>query len=200
MKKLAFIVTYFGPFPPWIEYFLRSCELNSSITFFFYSDNATPKQLPANVHYTHCSFDQYIHRVSQQLEIDFCPTNSYKLCDIAPALGHIHKKELEGYDFWGECDIDLVWGDMRKFLTEPILHRYDTISSHGTRIAGHCLVMQNTEACCTRFMQVPGWKDCFEDPTHYTFDEKAFSDLHIRFKNHPRITHRLQGGQRRPAL
>jgi hypothetical protein len=191
MKTIAFIVTYFGPFPPWIEYFLRSCELNSSITFFFYSDNATPKQLPENVHYTHCSFDQYIHCVSQRLEIDFCPTDSYKLCDIKPALGHIHKKELEGYNFWGACDIDLVWGDMRKFLTEPILHRYDTISSLGTRIAGHCLVLQNTEACCTRFTQVPGWKDYFEDPTHYAFDEKAFSDLHIRFKNHPRITHRL---------
>ena len=35
------------------------------------------------------------------------------------------------YDFWGYCDIDLIFGNIRKFITDDILDKYDKILSRG---------------------------------------------------------------------
>jgi hypothetical protein len=32
------------------------------------------------------------------------------------------KDYLKGYDFWGFGDLDLVYGDIRAFLTERVFH------------------------------------------------------------------------------
>ena len=37
----------------------------------------------------------------------------YKLCDFKPAYGFIFGEYLKEYDYWGHCDIDIVWGDLR---------------------------------------------------------------------------------------
>ena len=34
---------------------------------------------------------------------------------------------MVGYDFWGHCDMDLIWGDIRNFITEDVLSKYDKI-------------------------------------------------------------------------
>lgn len=43
MKKIVFIIPYFGTFPPWIDYFLASCTANSDVDFILFSDNAPPR-------------------------------------------------------------------------------------------------------------------------------------------------------------
>ena len=40
----------------------------------------------------------------------------YKLCDYKPVYGLIFDEDLQDYDFWGHCDVDLIFGDIRKFI------------------------------------------------------------------------------------
>lgn len=37
----------------------------------------------------------------------------------------------QGYDFWGYCDCDLVFGDIRKFARESILERSEKFLGQG---------------------------------------------------------------------
>ena len=47
----------------------------------------------------------------------------YDLCDFKVAYGEIFQEYLEPYDFWGFCDCDLIYGDIRHFLTEELLEK-----------------------------------------------------------------------------
>jgi hypothetical protein len=38
---------------------------------------------------------------------------------------------LKEYDFWGFCDVDLIWGNLAHFITHDVLKNYDRIYSRG---------------------------------------------------------------------
>ena len=151
-----------------------------------FSDCGTPDDLPDNVQIVPISFVDYCQLVSERLGIPFKPANPYKLCDIKPALGHIHAEHLADVDFWGFSDIDLVYGQLRGYFSEERLARYDLLSTHARRVSGHLCLLRNNERMRQAFMRVPGWQACFEDPEHRAFDEAAFSRLFIRRKTGPR--------------
>jgi hypothetical protein len=186
MKSIAFVTPYFGPFPSWMDYFLASCKTNPTIDFIVFSDNPEPEGWPENFHYHHISFEDYKKIVSDRLGINFDPVNAYKLCDIKPAMGLVHQDVLSSYDFWGFCDIDVVFGDIRSFLTEKLLNDIDFYSAHGRRVAGHFVFMKNEKKYNESFLSAKDWRKVFEDEKHYCFDEKHFSDLYLGFKNFPK--------------
>ncbi len=88
--------------------------------------------------------------MSDRLGISFCPDNPYKLCDLRPFYGYVHKDLLETYDFWGFGDLDLLWGDIKKFCADKILDRKDVFSTHADRVSGHfaLIVIQRTTGNC----------------------------------------------------
>ena len=42
-------------------------------------------------------------------------------------FGHIFSDYLVGYDFWGYGDIDLIYGNISKFITRDMLEQFDCI-------------------------------------------------------------------------
>ena len=184
-KSICFVIPYFGRFPFWIDFFLESCRANDTINFFLISDNVKPENLPVNIDYKKMTFGEYKKLVSRQLNIEFDPVNPYKLCDLKPAYGLIHAEYLESYDFWGFCDIDLIFGNIRHFLTDTVLNKYDFFSSYDRRVSGHFFVVKNNNEGRQAFMKAKNWRSVMADPNNHCFDEKAFSDLFVRFKNHP---------------
>lgn len=187
MKKIAFVIPYFGPFPSWMEYFVASCRKNDSIDFFLFSDNQKPLDWPDNMHFYPIDFSAYKRLVSERLGINFDPENAYKLCDIKPALGLIHEDVLKGYDYWGFCDIDVVFGNIRAFMTDELLGVIDFFSAHERRVAGHFSLMKNEEKYNESFFSAKNWRSVFEDREHRAFDEKHYSDVYKGFKNFPSL-------------
>lgn len=96
----------------------------------------------------------------------------YKLCDLRPAYGYVFEDELRQYDFWGHCDNDMIFGDIRKFITDDILAKYDKILSRG-----HLSIYRNTPEVNEFFMKsdsfakIPSWKDVVISNRGYSFDE-----------------------------
>lgn len=183
--KIAFLIPWFGPFPKWMQAYLTSCRYNENIDFYIFTDSPIPKYQPKNVTFTQISFKNYCEKVSNQLGINFKPENAYKLCDLKPAYGKVHKDILNDYGFWGFGDIDVILGDIRSFLTDELLDKYEFFSTHESRIAGHFTVMKNNDKWRNMFMRRSDWKESFESQKHVAFDEKSFSKLFIRFKNLP---------------
>lgn len=64
----------------------------------------------------------------------------YKLCDFRPIYGKLFQQYINGADFWGFGDIDLIYGDIRQFITENVLQNYDLISGWG-----HLTLVRNND-------------------------------------------------------
>jgi len=193
LNSICIVIPYFGKWPTWMPYYLETCRFNNTVNWLFYTDCGTPENLPSNVKVIDSSYRDYCDLVSQRLGIKFYPENPYKLCDIKPLLGYIHADALQGFDFWGFGDIDLIYGDLRAYFNQNRLNRRDLFSTHARRVSGHLCLIRNTDQMRTAFQRVRNWRFLVSKPEHVAFDEKAFSKLFLRHKNSPGITRFVAG-------
>ena len=198
MNSIAIIIPYFGRLPFWSDLFFLSCQHNSTVDFHFFTDCDLARYNAPNIHVTAITFSDYCNTVSTALGIDFHPANPYKLCDIKPFFGLIHRVMLEEekYDFWGFGDLDLVWGNLREFYTTEILSRYDIISNHSDRLSGHLCLLRNTDKYNHLCLKIPGWESLLSDQKNHALDEQALTltvwpAVHWLWKLHTKVFFRL---------
>ena len=179
MKKIVFVIPYFGVWPEWMALFLVSCEFNPSIDWVLISDTDLPVAPPANVRFVKTTWGAYKRNVSEKLSIHFDPTSAYKLCDIKPTLAVIHPDIVEGYDYWAFGDIDVIYGDIRRFYTDDFL-KHGLISAHSNGISGHFCLLRNEYRINNAFRRVRGWEKLLADARHKRFDEGAFRRVFLK--------------------
>ncbi len=177
MTKFAVIIPWFGPWPPWIDFFVESCRRNRTIRWFLLSDQAPPENRSPNVTHERIAFADYRDLLSRALEIPLDELQPYKLCDLRPALPFVHSEMLRGFDFVATGDLDVIYGDIRSFYDERLLAACDLLSSHRTRVSGHFCVMRNDERMISAFRRIRGWQEVFSAPDYRNFDERAFFNL-----------------------
>lgn len=184
--QVVVLIPWFGPWPFWMPAFLESCRRNAGIRWALFADHPIDTPLPLNVELETISFSDYCERVSDRLGIRFQPAHPYKLCDLKPALGAVHRDRLGDAPFWAFSDLDLVYGDLLGYYG-PLLDRWDIISTHRTRISGHFALLRNEAVTIDAFRQARGWREALEAPDHSCFDESAFSQRLLPHKKWPRL-------------
>lgn len=176
MYKIAYIVPYFGKFPAHFKLFLLSCRCNPSVNWLIFTDDKTEYDYPDNVKVYYCSFDEIKERFQSNFDFDISLERPYKLCDFRPAYGEIFAQELEEYDFWGHCDLDQVWGDIRTFYTNEILSKNDKIGFNG-----HSVLYRNNEKINsiykTEIEGNPSYTEIFSTDKGYAFDENMVDSI-----------------------
>lgn len=178
MARIAQIIPYFGKTPEWIDLYLYSCGRNPQIDFIIYTDwHFEHLRKPQNVKFVKRSFEDYCEFVSQRLGVDFKNIPAYKLADLKPFLGIVHKEELKNYEFWSFGDLDLCYGDMSMIINDRNLRKYDVITTHDYHIAGHCTIIRNSAKWTKLCFKIHNWKRRLCDSTHYGFDEGEWSAL-----------------------
>lgn len=140
MKTIAYIVPYFGKLPELFPFWLNSCRHNTTVDWFLFIDDQRAFEYPGNVHVKYMTFSDLIELIGIKFDYNICLDRPYKLCDFRIAYGEIFGDNIKGYDFWGFCDLDLIWGDIRHFLTEEVLHKFDKIG-----FQGHSTLVRNTD-------------------------------------------------------
>ena len=129
--KIAIIVTYFTELPSYFQAWLRSAENNPDIEFFLFCVGDVKTTAP-NIHVEKTTLKREVLRAEEALgERITGIQGGYKFCDMRPLFGLIYQKYLVGFDFWGFSDIDLVLGNMRDFLTDDILEKYERFYEWG---------------------------------------------------------------------
>ncbi len=189
--SICIVITYFGRWPFWIHFFIESCRFNPTVNWLIYTDCGWINDCPPNIEIKPISYHDYCQFVSAKLAIDFTPLNAYKLCDIRPAYGLLHEDDLSNYDFWGYGDIDLIYGNIRRFLTDDRLAHKDVYSNHQTRTSGHLCLIRNCADLKLAFQKIPYWQHKFTQQQHFAIDEKDFSKLFLRHKNSPELIKKL---------
>jgi hypothetical protein len=102
-----------------------------------------------------------------------------KSCDLKPAYGVIFAEDLRPYDFWACSDLDIVWGDIRRFVTPDLLRRHDIISSRADRLSGHFTLYRNTPETNRAFELIPDVAAAFAVPRYLKLDEHELTH-HLR--------------------
>lgn len=173
--KIGIITCYFGEFPWYFPYFLHSCKFNPTINFIIITDcQNIPINIPRNVFILKKILPEIEALATKKLGFQVCMPYAYKICDFKPAYGFLFPEIIQGYDFWGHGDIDVVYGDIRGFMTEELLKNHDIISSRHDYITGTFCLYRNCRPMNTLFMQSKDYKKVFSRSEHFCFDECNF--------------------------
>lgn len=183
-KSIGLITCWYGSYPWYFPYFIHSCTFNPSIDFFIITDNtAVIPGMPENVKVIYKTLDEVIELASRRLGFRVNIDYPYKLCDFKPAYGFIFKELIENYDFWGQTDVDVIYGNIRDFITDEMLESYELISARHDYITGSFALYKNCEKINTLFKRSKDFEMVFSTTEHYCFDECnfAFEELKAGF-------------------
>lgn len=171
MNKIILINCYFGKLPWYFNLFLKSCETNSTIDFLIFLNEEVIREVPENVKIIYFTLEKFNFLASEKLNLDINIKSGYKLCDLKPAYGIIFQDYLNKYDFWGVCDIDLVFGRIREFMNDDLLNKYDVISVKDSFPSGYFLLFKNKDEINNLFKKSKDYKKIFQTSKNYCFDE-----------------------------
>jgi hypothetical protein len=172
IHKIIIITFWYGSYPWYFYLYLHSCRYNPTVDFMIITDNADPiPNLPTNVMIIYKTLKQIKETAKKKLGFKVNIRHPYKLCDFKPAYGFLFPKIIKGYDFWGHGDIDVVYGNIRSFMTDEILKNYDVISSRHDYITGSFCLFRNKKEINTLFMQSKDYKKVLMSSDNFCFDE-----------------------------
>lgn len=140
MIKVVLINVYFGKLPNYFPLWLKSVEKNPTIDFLIVTDDKTKYNYPKNVIVIYDNFNNIKNRFDCIFDFNNVLDSPYKLCEYKPFYNLIFEDIVKKYDFWGYCDLDLIFGDIRKFLSEDIFNNYKKIYNRG-----HMTIYKNTK-------------------------------------------------------
>ena len=183
MYSIAYIVPYFGKLPKEFRFWLLGAASNPSVHFIIFTDDKTNYNFPNNCYVYYFTFYDFVELIEEKYDFNVVIERPYKLCDFRPAYGEIFSDYLKEYDFWGYCDLDMIFGDIRKFFTDDLLSQYDRIGCQG-----HSTIYKNNSDVNRRYKSIVNeydYKNVFTSKQAFSFDEVGmdaiYSYLNIPF-------------------
>lgn len=185
MKKILFICPYFGKYPNYFNLTLKSIENNPTIDWLIITDITTKYNYPSNVTIVYMKFNELQKKFQSYFDFPITLDKPYKLCDYKCTYGLIFKEFITNYDFWGHCDFDCIFGDLRKYLPDNLLNTYERIFCRG-----HLSIYKNQYKINTLFKNIINEKKCnyrevFSSSEPFSFDE--FGIIKISMANNIKI-------------
>ena len=171
-NKIAIISFCMGNVPYWIDFFLKSCAFNEKVDWFLFTDNPIKGHYNSNIKIVNTSLNEIGELISSKINLKINIKHPYKLCEFRPAFGLAFGDYLQKYDYWGYCDIDLIFGDIFSFLEEVIKMEYHIISPHKNFIHGHLCLLKNIPEVNNLFRLSQNYKEIFSSERLHIFDEQ----------------------------
>ena len=174
-NSIALLICYNGKLPWYFNYFVHSSKYNPSIDFIIITDDTSyNRPIPPNLKLVYKTLIEINEQAEMKLKLAVKITNGYKLCDFKPTYGILFSELLQGYDFWGHGDIDMVFGNIRDFITEEVLENNDVISVRHDFLTGQFLLFRNNEKMNNLFSLSKDYEKVLGSEKHYCFDETNF--------------------------
>jgi hypothetical protein len=171
VPSVCLVVCYFGPLPGWLTQFLLSCAYNPSIDFLIFTDQVQFPEVPPNVRVKHLSISSFnalaTHKVGAEIKL----SHPFKVCEFKPVYGHLFEEFLNGWDYWGYTDLDVIYGDIRRFLSAEMLCNYDVFTARKEFLVGHFTLLRNNSGLRTLYQQSNDLLATLQSPDVLSFDE-----------------------------
>jgi hypothetical protein len=174
--RICLIVPFSGPLPVWMPLFLRSVELNPQLHLFLISTRKLGK-LPINVTQVPWTLSEIERRVRKYIDPALTVPHAYKLCDLKPFYALLFPEFIENHDFWGYCDIDLVFGNLNELLTSERLAEVDVFFADARLIMGHFALFRNDPTINSLAKQIPEFLKLLATAATARLDEDGLSKV-----------------------
>jgi hypothetical protein len=163
------IVPYFGERPSYMPLVVKSMAHNPDIHWLLVTDEPVT-EAPSNVSVHLYEFADLVARIQSHFDFAISLERPYKLCDFRPAFGEIFREELAGYEYWGHCDLDVVFGRIRDHLPP------EAFDADKVLIQGNFALYRNTAEAARWFRhEIDGisYRAVMANPAAMHFDEMA---------------------------
>lgn len=186
--SICFIVPFFDEkkklaalrkkrFPNYFEHFLGTFYKNKTIALKIFT-NVPIQQYQhycdrSSISFHQMSLKSMFKQFKQKLQISgfgYEEFRAYKMCDYKPMFGLVFSDYLKGFDYWGYCDIDMVMGNLEKFLSFERLEGADVISGTSV-ISGYMTLYRNDDAVNHLFQRSPDYLRVINSAQNFVFDE-----------------------------
>jgi hypothetical protein len=118
----------------YLRFFIESAR-RSGTDVVIVGDHPLPfQELPPNVRHVLVTWDHLVDLVKERIFHGQEPgtlrqtEEYYKVNDFKPLFACLFPEQVEGYDWWGPVDNDMILGNLRHFLSGDRLSQYDVIS------------------------------------------------------------------------
>lgn len=177
MEKNIFIIPYFGKLPDYFDLWYQSAIKQQNSDFLFFTDISELSNYSSeNIFIKQITFSDLQERIQGKFDFSISLDNPYKLCDYKTAYGYIFEEFIRDYDYWGYCDIDLVFGSLDKHINlASSTEKFDRIGNYG-----HLSLYKNTTEFRMLFQSsgaVYSYEEVYSNPYIYGFDEMAGMNL-----------------------
>ena len=170
--KVQIIIPYFEEIPPWLDYFVLSCSKNPQFQWLLYGDFTVSFLNYKNIQVIPATKKDFCKLATSKLGFRVKLDNPYKLCDFKPAFGQIFSDYLTNCDFWGYCDMDLIFGAIDKFVLPEYLEQFDIITTKVNYISGHFTLFRNVPLTILLYKSIWNIKSILRDyKKHFAIDE-----------------------------
>lgn len=185
---MRLVVPHFGERPSYFSLVVRSMARNPDVHWLLLTDEPVA-DAPPNVAVRLREFEDLVACIRGHFDFEISLERPYKLCDFRPAFGEIFADELAGYDFWGHCDIDVLFGRIREHLPA------EAFEADKILFQGNFALYRNTAEAAGWFRHEVGrisYREVMTSPAAMHFDEWAgiyyiVEDLGVRCWQEERI-------------
>lgn len=120
-----------GKFPSYFNLFVESCRCNPQIDWLIFSDSPPSFDTPVNVRIEYLTLAEVnelaIKKIGKWIKLN----RAYKLCDFKPTYGLLFSEWIAAYEYWGHCDIDVIWGRLQAKVLPLLNKRADRYFKYG---------------------------------------------------------------------
>jgi len=118
----------------YLRMFAESARYAEGVDFLIVGDYKPPFDFPPNMKHVLLPWNDLIDLVVDKVlfgqgEGDLREDDGYKVNDFKPLFAFLFPHLVEGYDWWGHVDNDMVVGSIRKFLTDELLASSDILTA-----------------------------------------------------------------------
>ena len=171
--------------------FLLSCRHNPDVQWMVYTDIDFDAGGTPNVTFRPMTLDDINSRASDIFHTK-TDIRGRKLADLKIAYGVLFADDLAPYDFWSPSDLDIVWGQIRRFMSDELLAGHDILSSRRKRLSGHFTLYRNTPRINRTFELIPDIAGRMSTLTYEHLDETELTrSLEAELFRSPRAAPRV---------
>lgn len=171
MKSIIIMIPYFGKLPPFFMAWKETAIRNKSIDFVLFTDDMSVST-QENIRVVHMTWKDFVARVQSIFSFPVALKAPYKICDFKPALGEIFYEYIKDYDCWGYGDIDLLLGDLRAFITDEVLGKYERVFYYGhVSLYRNCDKMNSLWRYQEDDYPAVNYQECYSSRRAFFFDE-----------------------------
>jgi hypothetical protein len=171
LPSVCLVACYLGPLPGWINQYLLSCAYNPSIDFLICTDQADFPAAPPNVRVKQLSESSFNALATNTIGVNVRLSHSRKLCDFKPTYGHLFEEFLKNWDYWGYTDLDVVYGDIRRFLSVAKLQQFDVFTARKEFLVGHFTLFRNNSRMRMLYQQGADYQATLQSRRMLSFSE-----------------------------